>query len=338
MAPHNSHFHAPVKGAPPPGASTNQTRTQIMLAASNLFDSQGYHGTTTREIADTVGIRQPSLFHHFESKAAIMEALLDEDLGSTVSDRERLARSDEPAGVRLYRYVLREVRHIVSSPYNVAGIYSEEVRTSAELAPWYARRRRLHRAIDRIVRDGKQSGEFIDAPTDLVRAQILGTLERALTGYSAGKAAFDPRRADHLATLLVRSVLADTAEVAQIRQTVLSSESFNRTHRHGSGSAPSTEPAPLVSDRAWHVIRAAIPTRGRAPGGRWKNDRLVLEAIAYRHINAASWRNLPRRLGPWQTAWRRHLQWREDGTWERMKLLASKHPQLREELAWLAAS
>ena len=156
MAPGNSHFRAPVKGAPPPAASVVQTREQILLVASNLFATQGYHGTTTREIADAVGIRQPSLFHHFESKAAIMEALLDEDLGTTVSDRERLARSAEPAGVRLYRYVLREVRHMVTSPYNVAGIYSEEVRTTPELAPWYARRRRLHRAIDRIVRDGKQ--------------------------------------------------------------------------------------------------------------------------------------------------------------------------------------
>ena len=319
-------------------AVVNQTREQIMLAASNLFAAQGYHGTTTREIADAVGIQQPSLFHHFESKAAIMEALLDEDLGTTVTDRERLARSGEPAGVRLYRYVLREVRHIVSSPYNVAGIYSEEVRTGAELAPWYARRRRLHRAIDRIVRDGKRSGEFIETPTVLVRAQILGTLERALTGYSAGKAAFGPTLGDRLAALLVRSILTDTAYLTEIRETVFATEHFEISDRREPGRVTSREPRPLVSDRAWQVIRTAIPPRGKAPGGRWKDDREVMEAIAWRHLNASSWRNLPCHFGSWQTAWKRHLRWQEDGTWERMRLLADEHPPVQKELAWLFAN
>ena len=45
-----------------------------------MFASRGYHATTTRQIADAVGIRQPSLFHHFKSKGAILEALLRWDL------------------------------------------------------------------------------------------------------------------------------------------------------------------------------------------------------------------------------------------------------------------
>ncbi len=34
--------------------------------------------------------------------------------------------------------------------------------------------------------------------------------------------------------------------------------------------------------------------------------------------SGAAWRDLPERYGPFQTAHRRHLRWRRDGTWERV--------------------
>lgn len=340
MGHHNSQKRASVKGGRPTTppkevGPTSPTREQILFVASNLFAAQGYHGTTTREIAEVVGIRQPSLFHHFESKAAIMGALLEEDLGRTVLDRERLARADEPASVRLYRYILREIRHIVSSRYNVAGIYSEEVRTSAELAPWYARRRRLHRAIDHIVRDGVSSGEFVDIPVDVVRASILGTLERALTGYSGGQAPFDPVIVDQITTLLLRALVVDMTTIQQIRETVNASEPVSLSVL--SSPTPTAAPAhePVISDAAWLAVSAAVPARAAARGGRWKDDRKVFEAIAWRVTNGSSWRDLPPRLGPWQTVWKRHAKWREDGTWHHMQVLAGESAEVRKELEWM---
>ena len=52
------------------------TRERILREASRLFARKGFHGTSTREIADAVEIRQPSLFHHFPTKRDIMAALI----------------------------------------------------------------------------------------------------------------------------------------------------------------------------------------------------------------------------------------------------------------------
>ena len=192
------------------------TRDLILTVASNLFAVHGYYGTTTREIAEAVGVRQPSLFHHFASKAAIMEALLEHDLARTVPARERIARADAPASVRLYRYLVDEVTHIAGARYNLAGVYTEEVRASPEFEPWHRRRRRLHRAIERIVADGQASGEFIAFDRYLIREALLGILGRTLTRYSGGQRPFHASLPDEIAMLSLRAVLIDPARVQEV--------------------------------------------------------------------------------------------------------------------------
>jgi AcrR family transcriptional regulator len=196
------------------------TREQVLTVASNLFAIHGYYGTTTREIAQDVGIRQPSLFHHFDSKAAIMEALLEHDLARAVPERERVARADEPAPVRLYRYLFDEVMHVAGSRYNLAGVYTDEVRASPEFEAWHRRRRRLHRAIERILRDGTHSGEFVDMQPEFGREAILGILGRTLASYSGGQAPFDPSLGDQIASFVLRAVLVHPGELAEVRAVV----------------------------------------------------------------------------------------------------------------------
>src|ERR1019366_10448009 len=47
----------------------NSTTTEkIALAAAQLFARQGYHGTSTREIARLADVSENTLFRHFENK------------------------------------------------------------------------------------------------------------------------------------------------------------------------------------------------------------------------------------------------------------------------------
>ena len=56
------------------------TQQKILKEATDLFMSKGYLGTSTREIAQKVGITQPNLYHYFGDKEKLYTAVLENHL------------------------------------------------------------------------------------------------------------------------------------------------------------------------------------------------------------------------------------------------------------------
>ena len=52
------------------------TREQLKSAAARLFREQGFHGTSVAEIAAAAWITKSSLYHHFDSKQALLAEIL----------------------------------------------------------------------------------------------------------------------------------------------------------------------------------------------------------------------------------------------------------------------
>ncbi len=62
-------------------------RADLLRAAARLFVEKGFAATTTRDIAEAVGMRSGSPFYHFRSKQALLKAAMIEGLDA---GRERL--------------------------------------------------------------------------------------------------------------------------------------------------------------------------------------------------------------------------------------------------------
>ncbi|MFE4911095.1 transposase [Streptomyces sp. NPDC056652] len=52
-------------------------------------------------------------------------------------------------------------------------------------------------------------------------------------------------------------------------------------------------------------------------GGRWRDHREVIDAIAWKFQTGAQWVQLPERYGNWRGVYNRLRMWSADGTWER---------------------
>jgi AcrR family transcriptional regulator len=71
----NSPFVPPV-GVPARMAG-EERRQQILRVAISLFAKKGFRGTTTKEIAQAVGVSEAMVFRHFATKEELYSAILD---------------------------------------------------------------------------------------------------------------------------------------------------------------------------------------------------------------------------------------------------------------------
>jgi AcrR family transcriptional regulator len=123
-----------------PGATGRQ---EVLDAAGELFTTRGFAATSTRQVAEAVGIRQASLYHHFRTKDDVLEALLSGTVTRPLAAGARLADLPVPAEVRLHALVLFDSAQLWGSRWNVGILYLlPEVRTE-RFAPFHRQRDRL---------------------------------------------------------------------------------------------------------------------------------------------------------------------------------------------------
>ena len=99
------------------------TKQEILVASLELFSVQGFEATSISQIADAVGIRKASLYSHFESKQAILDALI-KDVLEQYGAHSIFARTDweKDAGDlpltpdAAAQMVLGQIRYILHDP------------------------------------------------------------------------------------------------------------------------------------------------------------------------------------------------------------------------------
>lgn len=189
-----------------PGPMT--TRERILLEASRLFARLGYHAASTREIARRVGVRQPSLFHHFASKQAIMDELLTLNFDRAVLVAEEVQGWPGRAAARLIVILRADLRFVSSVPYDLSGTHGDDVLSDPAFRPWSERQAALHEVWRALVAEATGAGDFVPYDPALVGLTIEGAFKevlRVVAGHHGRTAvALDP---DDVVRFLIRGLL-----------------------------------------------------------------------------------------------------------------------------------
>ena len=135
---------------------------QILAVAAGLFASKGVAATTVREIAEEVGILSGSLYHHFDSK----EAMVDEILAPYLKDlREacKVVRSSaaDPRS-KLHDLVAASLQVVEAHPH-ATEIYQSDVNylsRSERFGYLTAAAGEVRRAWLEVIGDGVAQGAF----------------------------------------------------------------------------------------------------------------------------------------------------------------------------------
>lgn len=108
-----------------PDSGAGTPREQVLEAAARLFTSKGFAATSTREIAEAVGIRQASLYYHFAGKDEILAALLATTVRPTQVVVDEIVALVPPERVEtaLCLLALVDIDTLARVPHNVGVLY-----------------------------------------------------------------------------------------------------------------------------------------------------------------------------------------------------------------------
>jgi AcrR family transcriptional regulator len=198
-----------------PAEEAIATRERILREASRLFAVRGYYGSSTRDIATAVGIRQPSLFHHFPNKQAIFQELLSYSLDDSAAVAEHLAGADGSPAARLYRFLVEDFRYLMESPYDLRSIFNSDVLKDDEFEPWGQTADRLHDAVADLIRQGIKAGEFIEIEVSFARQAVSGLMLETIRERSLGEE-LPAQRPVRSADFMLRALLIDPNRLEEV--------------------------------------------------------------------------------------------------------------------------
>jgi transposase len=92
--------------------------------------------------------------------------------------------------------------------------------------------------------------------------------------------------------------------------------------------------APVLSDAIWARIEPLLPQQKGPMGPPFRPHRPIVEGVLFRLRTGIPWRDLPKEFGSWQTVHRRHQQWSEDGTWDRVLAAVQADADAAGEIDW----
>jgi len=183
-------------------------RRELLNTAARLFRRKGFHATSTRDIASAVGMHSGSPFYHFESKGALLAAVMEEGMRTAIARQGAALEAvgeRVPASQRL-RVLVRNHFDVLLGPgsdfipvmlYEARSLTPRQRRVIADLQSEYERA--WTPVLEQLLAVGKLKGD-----AKLARLLIFGALNWSAQWYDRRKGATLDDLTDAALALFIR--------------------------------------------------------------------------------------------------------------------------------------
>jgi AcrR family transcriptional regulator len=172
-----------------PKKGRRRRTAEIIDAAAHVFAKRGFHGASTQDIADVLGVRQASLYYYFPSKEVALEMVCARGVEGFVESAISVTETPGSASKKIAALIASHL-----APLRDRGDYVQVFLNERRHLPAESRKRigRHSRAVEKlfedVVRSGVQGGEFrSDVDPRLAALAILGMANAVAAWYGKEK-------------------------------------------------------------------------------------------------------------------------------------------------------
>jgi TetR/AcrR family transcriptional regulator, fatty acid metabolism regulator protein len=162
-------------------------RRLILDAAVRVFARKGFHASRVGDIAEEAGVAHGLLYHYFESKDQVLEAVFQENWSVLVSRLGSVEETNEPAVDQLRHVAAIVLRTWLHLP-DVVRVLVREFGRSPELVARVGELEQPIDVIERVIARGIERGEFRpDLEPRVAATVVYGSIDELLTAWVLGR-------------------------------------------------------------------------------------------------------------------------------------------------------
>ena len=164
---------------------TNRQK-EIIVTSIDLIAKNGIQGLTIKNIARKVGVSEPAIYRHFDSKIDILLGILSYFRDRTISVLEGVSSSQLSSTQQLESIFLDHFKRFTDSPALASVIFSEEIfQNDKRLSEEVLSIMKLNQGkILAIIKEGQKNGEIrADIPKEQLSLIIMGALRIIITRW-----------------------------------------------------------------------------------------------------------------------------------------------------------
>jgi AcrR family transcriptional regulator len=230
-----------------PATKADKKREQIIGKAAALFDSRGYHATTMEDIASSVGIAKPTLYHYYRSKDEILYAIHEEFIDLLLAEHEQRAADLSLGPDELLQGIAGDILDLMETHRGHVRTFFEHHRELPTLQRSTIRQKRDQYAaiVENLLQQGVDQG-IIDTDPKMGALHFFGMCNWAYQWYRSGDGQTPRSIGENFWRMLRDGIRVRGGQSVA-----------NGTTATGPVSAPAAD--------TQTVIRARRPRTGRAP-------------------------------------------------------------------------
>ncbi|MDH3234679.1 MAG: TetR/AcrR family transcriptional regulator [Alphaproteobacteria bacterium] len=196
------------------GSQRQETFDKIQAAALDLFITTGYEGTTVDEIAAAAGLTKGAIYFHFQNKAELLLALLDEVERSFVDPMDQRVRRAGPSAQDKLAAFAHQQSELDAGRTKLAvlGIRSstefagDDVRFGQKIRHIY---RRLYDIVEDVIELGKAQGVIrTDISTRQLASFVIAAHDGTFLEWQRRGLDLDPAEIIHAFRTLITEALS----------------------------------------------------------------------------------------------------------------------------------
>jgi len=183
-------------------------RPDIVAAATRVFSARGYHAATMTEIAEEVGMRKPSLYHHVRKKEDLLFAIHDRLIDELIAETMNVLSSSQTDAEKV-RNVLHVNMRFVARNRDAVTVFLQE-RRAVQGERWAAlvvKRDFYEQMIARIIAEGTEADAFVEVRPELAARAVLAMANWGYTWFQVGGEMSADEVADVFADIALRGLL-----------------------------------------------------------------------------------------------------------------------------------